>query len=196
MLEVRIEILRLLDSGKSQHQVSRDLNISRKSTSYTLQNREKYETARRNNIYSGISRIGSESPVNILLWRWFCIARQRGIPISGPILQAKALKFHKELDIQNNFCASQGWLDHFKRMRNIKLYAISGESQDVDVDVVQDWFSSLHNITNGYQAEDIYNMDETSIFYRMLPTKTLASKSSTKKGGKPAKDLLTLVLAC
>lgn len=43
---------------------------------------------------------------------WFCAERERGLPVSGPIIQQEALSLNKQLpDGDPNFTASQGWLD-------------------------------------------------------------------------------------
>jgi hypothetical protein len=49
--------------------------------------------------------------------------------------------------------------------------------------------------TNGYLPEQIYNADETGIYYKMLPDKTLAVKSDQrrKEGFKAIKDRLTIL---
>ena len=41
-----------------------------------------------------------------------------------------------------------------------------------------------------YELEDIYNLNESGLFFRKLPTRTLALKS--RKGGKLTKDRVTL----
>ena len=41
---------------------------------------------------------------------------------------------------------------------------------------------------------DVYNMDETGLFYRSLPDKSLTVKGEQCNGGKHAKDRITIVL--
>jgi hypothetical protein len=49
--------------------------------------------------------------VSEALFLWF--TQQRGVPITGPLLQEKALVFHKEFNEgESNFTASIGWIDH------------------------------------------------------------------------------------
>ena len=47
-------------------------------------------------------------------------------------------------------------------------------------------------MTNNYKLEDIYNMDETSLFYRLLPTSTLATGKA--EGSKLSKERITIAL--
>ena len=49
---------------------------------------------------------------------------------------------------------------------------------------------NLPGILSDYELEDIWNLDETGLFYRTLPTRSLVTKS--RKGGKLAKDRVTL----
>ena len=59
------------------------------------------------------------------------------MPISGPILQEKALQIAKALDVSpDEFKASNGWLDRFKTRNGIKAKFISGEAGDVSEDTV------------------------------------------------------------
>jgi hypothetical protein len=42
---------------------------------------------------------------------------------------------------------------------------MSGE-RDVDDAVVSDWLTKLPSICEGYEPKDIFNMDETGLFYQ------------------------------
>ena len=134
------------------------------------------------------------SEVNELMFQWFRIARERGVPISGPLLQEKARKYAEELGI-DNFTASNGWLATFKTRHKIKAFHISGESLDVDPVTIDSWKEQLPDVTAGFKEEDIFNCDETGLFFRALPDKTLATKGSKCFGGKCSKDRLS-VLFC
>ena len=43
---------------------------------------------------------------------------------------------------------------------------MSGERGDVDCSVVDDWKKKLPVICEGYEPRDIFNMDDTGIFYK------------------------------
>ena len=62
---------------------------------------------------------------------------RRQLPISGPMLQEKALQFAKDLG-NTEFKASNGWLKSFYKGNNIALYVKSGEKTDVDIVAVED----------------------------------------------------------
>ena len=41
-------------------------------------------------------------------------------------------------------------------------------------------------LVDGYSPKDVFNCDETGLYFRALPDKTLATKSDARKGGKMA----------
>jgi len=50
-------------------------------------------------------------------------------------------------------------------------------------------------LREGYDDAEIYNCDETGLFFKMLPNKTFKFKGETYSGGEMFKDRLT-VLVC
>ncbi|KAG5877946.1 hypothetical protein JTB14_034256 [Gonioctena quinquepunctata] len=67
-----------------------------------------------------------------IVFNWFCEARNKHLPISGPIIQAKALESAQVLGL-DNFKASNGWLKRFRHRHDITFKKICGESADVNV---------------------------------------------------------------
>ena len=106
--------------------------------------------------------------INEQVFDWFTSARSRNIPLSGPLIKEKAKALCEEAGIQD-FCASNGWLQKWKKCYNIGAAVLSGESASVDETVVEEWKSRLDRITEGYSLENIFNADETGFFYRLLP---------------------------
>ena len=58
---------------------------------------------------------------------------------------------------------------------------------------MKDWKARLPKICEGYALRDIYNLDESGLFYRNLPDYSLAIKGEDCTGGKKAKQRITLV---
>ncbi len=59
--------------------------------------------------------------------------------------------------------------------------------------MVEDWKARLPTICEGYALRDIYNLDESGLFYRQLPDYSLSIKGGDCAGGKKAKQRLSLV---
>jgi len=59
---------------------------------------------------------------------------------------------------------------------------------------VATWMQYLPTVTAQYALNDIFNCDETGLFRRGLPNRTLTVKSVQSKGGKLAKERVTILL--
>jgi hypothetical protein len=52
----------------------------------------------------------------------------------------------------------------------------------------------LQSLIAKYDLEDVYNADETALYWKLEPNKSLARNSVT--GTKKSKDRITIMLAC
>ena len=74
-----------------------------------------------------------------------------------------------------DFKASNGWIESFRKRHGISFNVISGESASVPENVCDDWKEKLLELISGYEQKDVYNMDETGVFYRALPVPSIMS---------------------
>ncbi|KAJ2941431.1 hypothetical protein O0L34_g3643 [Tuta absoluta] len=120
------------------------------------------------------------------------------MPISGPLVKAKAENFAEELGI-TSFKASEGWLGKFKQRHHINfasLCKISGEARSVDTNVTHDWITRVWSkFIEKYAPSDIFNADEAGVFYKLTPDKTLKFKGEKCVGGKLSKERITVLVA-
>ena len=82
-------------------------------------------------------------------------------------------------------------------MASAKL-AIQGESMSANTDGVGDFKSMLPKVIEdkGLTLSQIYNCDETDLYWKALPSKTLASRNEVRAPGyKVSKERVT-ILAC
>ena len=84
----------------------------------------------------------------------------------------------------------------FRARHNLSLKQICGESKDIPDSDVEKWMNRISTLIDGYAQRDIFNCDETGLFFRELPTKTLTEKAKACFGGKHSKERLTLLLCC
>lgn len=73
---------------------------------------------------------------------------------------------------------------------------MSGESKSVEdgTDAMRSWASSLQTILAEYRPSNIFNADETGLFFRLLPDKTLEFKAVDCHGGKNNKERVTVTV--
>ncbi|KAI5626056.1 hypothetical protein C0J50_14328 [Silurus asotus] len=92
-----------------------------------------------------------------------------------------------------DFKACQGWLDRFKKRHNIVFKANCGESAAVQR---EKWLKTqMRRILDTYEIRNIFNADETAVFWKCLPDKTKAFRGEACHGGKNSKDRLTVLVA-
>jgi hypothetical protein len=110
--------------------------------------------------------------VNTLMWQWFQTARSQGIPVSGPMLQEKALVYAKDLELSDDdFKASNGWLSRFRQRHYINFASVCGKGGSVPQEKIDDWIQRLPDKVSRCRSCDIYDMDKTRLFIRALRDK-------------------------
>jgi len=180
----------------SQKDLSLKYGIGKATVCDILKRKDEYRRQSEENI--GSKRIwhvstGKFSDLNELLFRWFKGAREKNIPLSGPVLQEKALDFAKDLNL-DEFKASNGWLESWRFRYGIGFFKVCGESANVNLNIVSEFKSKLPEIVKDFDLKDIFNADETGLFYRTLQDKTLAKRGEECKGGKMSKNRITVML--
>ena len=95
----------------------------------------------------------------------------------------------------DHFTASNGWLNAWQRRYGVKLAVLCGESAEVPEAAVQDWAQRLPEICKDYAPKDIFNADETGLYFRALPTRSMVVKGDPRKGTKSSKERITALLA-
>ena len=188
-LRHRIALIHEAESGKSCRQLVDQFKIGRTQATSIIKRKAdlllEYDQNNSLDRKRKLQKTGNED-VNIICWEWFQTARAQNIPLSGPMLQEKALSYAKELG-NAEYKASNGWLESFRKRHNIAFNVISGEAADVSSETIDDWKKRIPSIIDGYALEDIYNCDETGLFYRALPDRTLSIKGQHCQGGKRSK---------
>ena len=140
-------------------------------------------------------RLADFDDVDKALVVWFNQARSKQVPLSGPILLEKVTEIAERMGL-SNFSGSTGWLDRFKLRHGIVFKNVCGESASVCTTSTDSWKEThLQRILKDYDPKDIFNADETGLFYQCLPSRTLATKGETCSGDKIPKDRITLMVA-
>lgn len=134
--------------------------------------------------------------VNSQVLKWFREVTGQKIPVNGPSIQEKAKHIAEQLGAAE-FKASNGWLEAFRKRNNIALKTIPGQAADADVGVgVKEQEKRMPELSGGYEAKDIFNMDVTALLFRTIPDNTLIEKGKQCIGGKISKERITVVLCC
>ena len=99
---------------------------------------------------------------------------------------------------RTSFVASKGWFDKFKRRFGLQSVSLYGEAASADEAAarhyVEDVFPKIIE-ENGYLSEQIFNMDETGLFWKRMPSRTFLFKDELKRPRfKAHKDQVTLLM--
>ena len=133
-----------------------------------------------------VMRLAKDEQLDQALYLWFVQQRSVGMPISGPILREKAKQLNEQLHAEEAttppFSASSGWLWRFCNRHGIRGLSLQREKLSADTEVPESFKKQLQDTMEreGLTLEQVYNCDETGLYYRMLPTKTLAAKTEKK----------------
>lgn len=195
-LKQKVEVIDYVNKnpGSSSRKVSNVFKCGKTQIQSILKNKDEIMGEYEKNCPGNRKRCRAEeySEVNEAVYKWYCLARERNIPVSGPLLKEEALLIAKQLDPASSFKASNGWLDSFKNCHNIKSMKVSGECGNVSEETVSGWFERLAMLIAGYEPENVWNEDETGCFFRALPDTSLCEKKKECRGGKKAKERITL----
>jgi transposase len=196
-IETKVALLKEARAGKSHRKIASDFGVSKSTVANIVNGGDKLLTAYHDNCSSKRKRVvGAQSEeLESKVFEFFVKCRSKNIPLSGPMLQEKAKLIAGSLQLQD-FKASNGWLESFRQRHNIQWKALSGESAEVNHQVSSDWKQKLPHLIADYELQNIFNADESGFFYRQLPTRSLVQKGEPCKGGKKAKERLTVLFCC
>lgn len=142
-------------------------------------------------------RHGMEVEVDEAVYIWFKQLREKGTPITGRMVQLKALYFSNILNPGSDFTASAGWLWRFSNRHGIRQLYLSGEKLSADHQAAEKFVKDLDNVVNKENLtwDQIFNADESGLYFRMLPNKTLvASYEKSAHGRKKQLERVTFTV--
>jgi hypothetical protein len=207
----KIELLDRLKSGESVASVSRIFKVNESTVRYI----KKKEDDIRRSVKEGTSQSSKvtsvcrdykiekmEKALNI----WIEDRTQKRMPISTAIIREKALRLYNHFVQQADtpidktaFSASKGWFENFKKRFSLHNVQITGEASSADHEAASSYPNEFYKIIieKGYVPEQVFNADETGLFWKKMPSRTFISKQEKfAPGFKAAKDRLTVLLCC
>ncbi|XP_014286744.1 protein bric-a-brac 1 isoform X3 [Halyomorpha halys] len=129
-LDKKYEILKRLENGEKVSRLSKEFDIGRATIHDIKKKKDQIESYFKINESSYNVRktlkAGDFPEVEDALYAWFIEERNRETHISGEILMEKAKMIYHEIMNKDDFRASVGWLDRFKRRYGIRLSVPQG----------------------------------------------------------------------
>ncbi|CAJ0638493.1 16325_t:CDS:2, partial [Entrophospora sp. SA101] len=107
---------------------------------------------------------------------WISQVSAQGLVIIDKVVAEKVKVLGERLGIdENDLVFSNGWLCRFKQRNNLKAVRIHGEANSAPLENLPLLRNKLQEITSRYDLENIFNADETGLFYCMSPNQTLST---------------------
>uniref|UniRef100_H3A303 HTH CENPB-type domain-containing protein n=1 Tax=Latimeria chalumnae TaxID=7897 RepID=H3A303_LATCH len=144
-VDTKYQIITAVDAGnKKKKAIADESGILPNTLSTIFKSRDKIVNAYHSSDFTQDCKKNSVSEhkeVEDALQLWFKSARNDNIPLSGPILPAKAKNLAADLGSEN-ITVSYSWIERFKKHWNIVNKSICGESGSVDSTVVDEYITS------------------------------------------------------
>lgn len=183
--------------NKTQKQLANEYNIDQSSISRILKNKQKILNAIKVNSTTKIKSFskGKFTELEDILIKFLQITNDNFLPINK-LIKEKSLEIAKKLNIEE-FSASDGWYQNFLKRKSLKQKSTIGTEQKINEKTTSNCRQEdLKNILQKYNPENIYNYDETGIYYELLPNKAICKSTTETKFHLNSKKRLTLLLAC
>jgi hypothetical protein len=185
-LAQRIEVLNWFhENGKNQSKTARhfdtiypNLHIRQPLVSSWVNNepiwRERWEQSNHQSDHMAKRVRQTEHPeISEMMFLWVSKAMGDGILLTGEVIRQKWNTFADLAGIpkDDRLNLSNGWLDRFKERNGLRQQKRHGEAASASQQTVEQERKRIQKLIKeaGYELCDIYNMDETGLFYGCVP---------------------------
>jgi len=108
-----------------------------------------------------------------MMYLWVSKAMSNGILLTGEVLRQKWNAFAELVGIPEDerLKLSNGWLGRFKERNGLRQMKRHGEAASANAETVENERRRIQELIKkyGYRLRDIFNMDETGLFYGYVP---------------------------
>lgn len=206
----KLKILERVKKGEKISAIAKSLGLNEA----TVRTIKKAEIKIKENVDAGCARGAKRSTrardidlvkMEKALYIWIEDCAQKKVPLDGNILKQKALKIFQHLKISNGtidqqgkpFSASSGWFENFRKRYDLHNLKLGGERASADTEAAEKYPAEFAKIVEegGYTAEQVFNADETGLYWKKMPSRTYVAKElKSVPGHKVAKERVSLLL--
>ena len=165
-----------------------------------------------------ITLFGQYQTIEETIVTWIKEKRKGNIPLTDEVILSKATdikhaiiqactngnmpsfkqrNIDEELKMAEAFKASSGWLDKVKNRHNLKQITLTGENAETCSVTAEKARQNMQTKLQSWDADNIYNLDETACYFKLLPNKTISAGDDEKgRGMKRSKARVTVMICC
>ncbi|XP_059162114.1 tigger transposable element-derived protein 1-like [Physella acuta] len=208
-LDMKLTVLRLYEEGQQGIDIARFLDLPPSTVRTIRKNADKIKAGAKHAVPLNAKKITRSrsalmESMESLLAVWIQDHNQNNVPLTASAIQEKAKSLYSDLATSFNtkgakveeFGASRGWLERFKKRSCFSDIQLSGEMSE-DIFEVHKFPQELQAVIDegGYSPKQVFNVDETGLYWKRLPARTMMSvEEQAASGFKAANDRLSLLL--
>ncbi|XP_064085343.1 tigger transposable element-derived protein 1-like [Macrobrachium nipponense] len=203
-LEMKMEVIKKYEGGMKVNCISRSLHLSHSTVSTILKDKERIKDAVKGaapfkSTIITKQREGTIADMEKLLFTWLEDNRQRNVQVMLRAVQSKATSLFKMLKEKGGeeyasleFIASDGWFRRFRDRYQVHHVLTKGEAASSDAPAAKAFVEEFDKliVKEGYLPEQIFNVDETALFWKKMPKGTYISKEFASAPGALRKNFL------
>jgi len=206
-IEVKKEIIGKYENGVRVSNLASTYGIPKSTISTFLKNKEILKAA---DVAKGSKGISKQRPqiieeVEKLLLVFINEKQLKGDSVSEAFICEKALNIYGDLvnkipgasSKDFDFNASRGWFEKFKKRSGIHSVLRHGEAASSNKEGAEKFKKEFSDFikAEGLVPQQVFNGDETGLFWKKLPNRTFITKDEKAlPGHKPMKDRFTLLM--
>uniref|UniRef100_A0A8B9XNI0 HTH CENPB-type domain-containing protein n=1 Tax=Bos mutus grunniens TaxID=30521 RepID=A0A8B9XNI0_BOSMU len=205
-LHVKLEVLRRFEEGEKLTQIARALGLATSTVASIRVNKDRIRASSQAATPVCTTQLtrcrgALMGHMERLLSLWIEEQKRQNLPVSTLLIQDQARRLFAQLQHEQGggsraktFGASNGWFARFKVRHNVLL---TEEPAVADAQAAARYPAVLRAILEEgcYSPRQVFNVDETGLFWKRLPERMLLALEGTAgPGPKASKDHLTLLL--
>ncbi|XP_035210630.1 tigger transposable element-derived protein 1-like [Stegodyphus dumicola] len=212
-VEMKQEIIRRSECGVKQCDLVKEFGLSKTTIFTILTNKDAIKSAK---VAKGVSNLFHEKhrssiheEMERLLAIWIKDRQVKGDVTTQDIICHKAKRIYDDLkknvpgsssnqDNEEEFKDSRGWFFRFKKRCGIHSVTMHGEAGSADKKEAEKFSINFQKCIKdeGYCPQQVFNADETGLFWKRMPSRTFITKEEKKlPGHKAMKYRLTLMFS-
>ncbi|XP_052130730.1 jerky protein homolog-like [Frankliniella occidentalis] len=193
-LEERVEIANRLEAGEKAWKLADAFDVSYDTIRrYRRQVRstKQFLSTCRNKARKRTRKVKYDV-IDAKVHSWVLEKRAQGHILPGPLIQEKAVLLGESLGLET-FKASNGWFQKFKKRHGVRVLHIEGERLTANEIEARAFIGNFEEELEKFDMRDVYNFDESGLFWKSVPTRTYVHAGETRAdGAKVRKDRVTI----
>ncbi|XP_071053620.1 tigger transposable element-derived protein 1-like [Onthophagus taurus] len=204
-LQTKLEVLRRIDASERIIDICDALGLPKSTVQTIRKDKEKIKLHSQSAASLSVSKLTSKrsdrmEKMEQLLMMWIEDNNQRKMAMSQINIQEKAISIFEHWNgegtsdgpsMDEKFLASRGWFEKFKKRHNLRNVKMKGGAASADTDIALAYPMALKVIIErgGYVPEQIFNVDETALYWKRMPDRSFLSMNEKAASGfKASKD--------